>query len=316
MRKTVKGVVGIVCSDIHLSHKCPVARSVEPDWYYAMARPLLEIDRLREVYGGVPVVCAGDIFDHWKSPPELINFAIDYLPNGMYSIPGQHDLPFHSLDDIKKSAYWTLVHTQSIINLPARSAMHASANLRLWGFPWNVPVELEKDDVHPEDVKYTIGDGPIRLAVIHAYNWRKGHSYPGAPVEGGCIRWQKKTKLFDASVFGDNHKGFMFGKNMMNCGTLMRRKIDEKKYQPQVGLITKWGKIIPHYLDTSEDLFIDEKDLTELAEKTLEVGQLVTELSGLGDKGLDFMESVKRYCTKNGIDKAVRRIILEAMEIK
>ena len=27
----------------------------------------------------VPVICAGDIFDRWNAPAELINFALAYL---------------------------------------------------------------------------------------------------------------------------------------------------------------------------------------------------------------------------------------------
>lgn len=308
MRKEIKGVIAILCSDIHLSHKAPIARSAEPDWYYAMLRPLLEIDKLRDIYEGVPVVCAGDIFDHWKSPPELINFAIQWLPNGMFSIPGQHDLAYHSLEDIKKSAYWTLVQSQTIENLPHGIPFTLpDYDLNLWGVPWNCNIPNTED---------MVDEAKINLAVIHAYNWMKDHSYPGAPAEGRCIQWQKKLKAFTASVFGDNHKGFMFGKHMMNCGTLMRRKIDEKKYQPQVGLLTKWGKIVPWELDTTEDQFIDVDDLARLAEKGLEMSDFIAELSSLGDKALNFIDALKRYCKDNSVDSRVERIILEAMEKK
>jgi hypothetical protein len=309
MRKEVKGVIAILCSDIHLSHKPPVARSAEPNWYYAMVRPLLEIDRLREVYGGVPVVCAGDIFDHWKSPPELINFAIQWLPASMYAIPGQHDLAYHSLEDIKKSAYWTLVQSGTIENLSEGIPIAAGDDgyLHLWGVPWNCKIP---------DTDGMMEEGEIHLAVIHAYNWMKGKSYPGAPVEGRCIQWQKKLKAFTASVFGDNHKGFMFGKHMMNCGTLMRRKIDERSYHPQVGLLTKWGRIIPWELDTSEDMFIDVDNLAKMAEKGLEMSDFLSELSSLGDKALNFFDALKRFCKDNGVDKRTERIILEAMEKK
>src|SRR4051812_12555947 len=63
------------CSDIHLSHKPPIARSAEPCWYSAMQR---QLDELRSVALelDVPIFVAGDIFDRWNPPPELINFAI------------------------------------------------------------------------------------------------------------------------------------------------------------------------------------------------------------------------------------------------
>jgi hypothetical protein len=96
----------------------------------------------------------------------------------------------------------------------------------------------------------------------------------------------------------------------------MRRKIDEKKYQPQVGLLTKWGKIVPWELDTTEDQFIDVDDLARLAEKGLEMSDFIAELSSLGDKALNFIDALKRYCKDNSVDSRVERIILEAMEKK
>lgn len=306
MRKQVKGVIAILLSDVHLSHKAPIARSAEPDWYYAMARPLLQVERLKELYE-VPVVCAGDIFDHWKSPPELVNFAIRMLPKGMYAVPGQHDLAYHSLEDIRKSAYWTLVAAGIIEDLPHGVPIKVNDILHLWGVPWNCDIP---------DTDGFAEEGEIHLAVIHAYNWMKGKSYPGAPEKGNCLRWKKKLDKagFTASVFGDNHKGFTFGSSMLNCGGFMRRKIDEIKYQSQVGLLTKWGKIVPVELDVSEDKFIDAESTLALAEKGLEMGSFLAELATLGDTSLNFIEQVTRYCVDNGIDKSIKRIILEALE--
>ena len=110
-------VVAIACADIHLQHTAPICRSGEPDWYAAMARPLEELRGLQENYD-CPILCAGDVFNHWNNcPPELINWAIKHLPK-MYAIPGQHDLPQHRLDDVRKSAYWTMVEAGVIENLP------------------------------------------------------------------------------------------------------------------------------------------------------------------------------------------------------
>ena len=54
-----------------------------------MQRSLEQIRDLQKEFD-CPVICAGDIFDKWNSPPELINFAYDNLPE-IYAIPGQHD---------------------------------------------------------------------------------------------------------------------------------------------------------------------------------------------------------------------------------
>src|ERR1700761_1543949 len=100
----------ILLSDLHLSHKCPIARSDEKSWYDAMERPWKQVKKLA---GNCPIVCGGDFFnDGWRPhncPPELINWAIDVLPSSIFSVAGQHDLKHHRVETIKETAFWTLV---------------------------------------------------------------------------------------------------------------------------------------------------------------------------------------------------------------
>jgi hypothetical protein len=66
--------------------------------------------------GNPPIVYVGDIWDHYRQPPEAINWAIRELPKG-YAIPGQHDLRHHNYEDIKKTAYWTLMEAGVILDM-------------------------------------------------------------------------------------------------------------------------------------------------------------------------------------------------------
>ena len=61
-------VIAILCSDVHLSDKPPVARSTEPNWMKAQEHVLVQVNDLAKTYS-CPVVCAGDIFDKWDSSP-------------------------------------------------------------------------------------------------------------------------------------------------------------------------------------------------------------------------------------------------------
>ena len=59
-------VIAILTADIHLSHKPPVWRSNEPDWYAAMRRPLYELQDLQQKYE-CPILAAGDMCNKWNS---------------------------------------------------------------------------------------------------------------------------------------------------------------------------------------------------------------------------------------------------------
>jgi hypothetical protein len=121
--------------------KAPVWRSAEEDWLEAQRRPLKEVRELQNEHQCV-VICAGDIFDRnrkisdgWDAPAELINFALEELPDGMYAIPGQHDLPNHQYIDIGRSAYWTLVKIGKIKNIAPGHFTNIGPYLQLFGFP-------------------------------------------------------------------------------------------------------------------------------------------------------------------------------------
>lgn len=310
MRSSNKKIIAIFVADIHLQLNAPVWRSNEPDWFAAMKRPLDEIKDIQKKYN-CPVICAGDVFDRWNSPPELINFAIENLPF-LYSIPGQHDLPLHSYDDIKKSAYWTLVKAGRLLNLPHNEVLNMDGNITLHGFPFG-------SKITPPNEKYR---RRINIAITHQYVWMEGHSYKTAPIENEInTKTYKQFANYDISVFGDNHCGFMgevfddkLKKVFFNCGSLMRRHSDQIDYRPQIGLLYEDGFIMPHYLDISKDKYIELEGEIKLGTISISIKSFIDELEKLCSTDLDFHETMKQCITKSKISKAVENIILRAME--
>jgi len=316
MRSEDEKVIAILLSDIHLSLNPPIWRSAEPDWLEAQARPLEEMRLLQDKYD-CPVICAGDIFDRnkgiadgWNAPPELINYALMYLPNNMYAIPGQHDLPNHRYEDIHRSAYWTLVESYKIKNLSPDSTKRNTNNLKIFGFPPGYEIKS-----CPVETKV------INIAVIHDYVWIPGCSYPDAPDEKQLKKLNQnksgeKFYGYDVVVYGDNHKGFttFAGQTtIFNCGTLMRRKSDEIDYKPQVGLLLESGEVIPHYLDISKDKYLETMEEKEI-DSELDMSEFFDELEKLGRTALDFKDAMMQFLHKGKTSNEAKQIILKAME--
>jgi hypothetical protein len=295
-------VIAVLCSDIHLSHLPPLVRSAEPNWYAAMRRPLEQIHTIAGQHA-CPVVCAGDIFDRWNSPNELVNFALTYLPP-MIAVPGQHDLPNHNYEELNRSAYETVVLGGLIVPLnPAQP--RRSVGCYLFGVPWGHAIP----QLPREDAKI------LHVVVIHAYCWAGTCAIPNASPSAYYSKWERQLKVFDVGVFGDNHKGFHRGK-ILNCGTLMRRKADEISYAPAVGLLRRSGKIERHELDCSEDKFIEQaEEIAELKESQgLDLSLFVDELRELAPGSLDFRDAVHRVCADNGVAAPIRKIILGVLD--
>jgi DNA repair exonuclease SbcCD nuclease subunit len=297
-------VIAILCSDFHLSSKPPIARAEEPDWFDAMARPLEEIKKLKEKHGAI-ILFAGDLFDKWNANAEVINFALAVLPT-MYAIPGQHDLPYHNYDLIKKSAYWTMVEALKISSEPPRKLLELGWGFEVQSFPWGFPIKPFPSQ----------SDKNMSVALVHSYIWVEGKSYPGAPKEARMSSKRKDLEGYDVAVFGDNHKGFLThcgATTVFNCGGLMRRKSDEIEYTPQVGLLHQSGKVTIHELDTSQDI-ITKTTEKEPTDEDMELQEFLERLTGLENSCLDFREAVKQALDQKKLSKAVTKIILEAMD--
>jgi DNA repair exonuclease SbcCD nuclease subunit len=265
----------------------------------------------------VPVLIAGDIFDRWNSPPELINFAMKYLPDGghhgpeTYTIPGQHDLPLHNYEDMEKSAYGVLKRAGTIKDLPTNTEIWSNQYLAVRGFPWGYPLQ-ECDSTF----------GGLKVALVHDYRWIEGCGYPTAPEDKkfgkrvAGVDDKGKWLGWDVVVYGDNHKGFIHrieNTVIFNCGSLMRRHSDQADYKPMVGLLTKEGNVLPHYLDISGEKHLES--LENVSEKeTVDLSDFFNELQKLGDSSLDFVQTIKRYMTEENLKKAVRAIVEEVLE--
>lgn len=299
-------IIAILTSDWHVWHSPPIARSVEPDWFKAMQRPFDEIKRLQNKHK-CPVVVAGDIFHHHDPTPEAINWLINNIPENLYGVAGQHDLPNHRLDDIGDTGYWTLVEAGKLKHLKNNEPVKLKG-LRLWGFNWG-----EEPKPCPSGSIIPFG---INVAVLHRYCWKPGACYVGASEKDHVSALRAKLRGFHVAVFGDNHIGHLSVSKqgtlpvILNCGGMMRRRQDEKTYRPAVGLLRAGGNVSRIYLDTSQDLFLEsqEPEPPEVCDNP-ELNAYLHGLEELGDRSLDFAEELRRAAQAETVTVGARKLI-------
>jgi DNA repair exonuclease SbcCD nuclease subunit len=255
---------------------------------------------------GCPVLCGGDIFDRWNAPPELINWALRWMPEIIWSIAGQHDLPLHRISDIEKSAYWTLVCAGRLEHLTEPTHLPESD----WVvYPFHYGQEIQP----PADFESK------SLALIHKYVWIPGHTYSGASKDDQLVDFgltRERWNGFKVAVFGDNHKGFLtsVGRTIVfNCGSLLRRKSDEKEYLPQIGLLYNNGMIEQHRLNIKQDKYLD-LNTEPINKDQLDVEDFFKLLENLGATSLDFVQAVKEYLQSVKVSNEVKMVILKSLE--
>lgn len=300
--------IAILTSDIHLSTKPPVCRDcTREEWYEVMRGYLREIKELQKKHG-VPVICAGDVFDKWNSPAELIGFAIRELPQPFYALPGQHDLPDHRYEDRFRSAYGVLVEAGVLIDLLPMGGKPSAVleGLCVYSFPWGHDLVAREW----EDAK------AVHLAVSHRYVWKKGAAYPGAPDQAKITAFSKPLATYSAALFGDNHKPFI-GKCgpcfVFNHGGAMIRKSDEiDSLVPACGILYSDGTIKKKTLACSLDKFHPNPEKRE--ETEFDMSDFLETLKQLGDKDLDFRAALKMHLLNNPVGEDAERIINQAIE--
>jgi DNA repair exonuclease SbcCD nuclease subunit len=301
-------VIGILTSDWHLSLKPPKARAVEPSWFGAMKRPLDEIRMISQHYK-CPIFVAGDILHHYNEPAELINWIIQQLEGlNIYLICGQHDLSMHNYEDIQKSAYWTLVKAEVLKHLDGPDSFGPEKkDFWVYGFGWEQKITTELDN----RIK-----GEFRLALVHKYIWKDNKTkYPNAPKENNAKNLAAQLKGYNVAAFGDNHLGFNWTSKdltIFNSGSLIPRNIDQRKYRPMVGLLKEDGTVIPHFLDTSKDKWIEVEELP--IKPNIDFSKLAKEFKELASDEMDFTEIVKQRLKEVDIDIRAKEIVIEILE--
>jgi len=302
--------IAIAIADLHLSLLQPACRA-DKDWLEVQAGYLKQVKDITEGFDDpsrrLPILCAGDIFDRWNAPPELINFALQHLPDGMICVPGQHDLPNHRTDQVHRSGYGVLKQVGKIVDISGKRT-NKDIGLLVYGFEWGseiLPPDHEKPDL-------------LQVALIHQYCWTDFHSYPGAPEDSNLSKFAKSLKGYDVAIFGDNHKGFLSelktGTTVLNVGGFIRRKSDEIGYNPSVGIIYSDGTVKRCKLDTSADKFHEE--IAEREEVPLNMKEFIDGLEGLGEHGLNFREAVENHLRDEELTPAVKQIIKQCLEPK
>jgi DNA repair exonuclease SbcCD nuclease subunit len=291
---------------VHLSHKPKAWRSAEPDWYEAMRRTLSEIVLLEQaIEGVVRVVVAGDVFDHWNAPAELINFAIRQFQRfaNVHVIPGQHDMPNHSWNEMYRSAFETLCLSKAAT--PGSTYDLGTDGVSLETFGWEEPLRRV-----PKSHR-------TNVAVIHKYVWMQGCSYLNAPKTGKCTRLAKDLGTPDYIFAGDNHQGFYHAKSgVFNCGSLMRTTKDQIDYKPRIAILFADGTLVPYYLDTSDDVYLTTDNVKDVVDSVDEedFDEFVNELKQMGRGGLDYLTAVRKVVKSTGVRRRVQRIIHNILE--
>lgn len=299
--ETMKKADAILTADWHLTLSQPPCRI--DNYQNTLIKKLKFISDLQKQHD-CDVLLAGDLFEHWRALPALLNLAILNAPEYISTIPGNHDLPAHSIDRIEESGYGVLenigLFDHTVPSSPFRK------QIKLHYFPYG-------KEVTPPN-KYD-NDKKIHVALIHKYVYKGNKPFPSAT--NNVKKFMKQLEGYDLIVTGDNHIPFTFEKGkqlLVNPGSLTRHKADQIKHRPRVYLwYAKTNTVEPVYLPAPRNAVSRDhikietqqnKKLEAFAKKLLKNVKL----------GISFEDNINRTLLDANISEKTKQIILEALD--
>ncbi len=290
---------------MHLRLDQPECRT--DNYTHTMIGKLNWLYDLQQEHGNCPVVYPGDLFDKWKSSPELEALAILKLPKG-YAVPGNHDLPYHNTDLFDRASLAVLTAAGTVECLHKEGSLAEKLDSFITGFPEGSSLK----GAHMERDK----NDRLQIALMHEMVWSKDRPYPGCEADN-AKRLMKKMKNFDLIVTGDNHAQFVVENNdqiLVNAGSFMRMSADQKDFKPAVYLYYADDHEVERIPIPIEKNVISRDHLDKVNKKQGRMNAFVKALNDQIEVGMSFEKNVEMYLKKNKIEKHIRTLVEETID--
>lgn len=241
-----------------------------------------------------PIIVAGDLFEKWFNSNDFLTIVMQHIPNNLYVIYGQHDLPQHSIDLSYKSSIDTLREAGKLKILKGCHFGQEPKEASLF-FPNRNP--------------------DINVLVWHHMTYIKP-PFPGASG-GQADTILRKYPQFDLIVTGDNHQQFstsVDGRLLVNPGSLTRQTADQIDFQPRVALWYAEDNTIEWVNIPIQQNAITREHLEVKEQRNERIDAFISKLDGDWVAGMSFEENLKAFFEKNNTRDSVKQIIYTSIE--
>lgn len=288
----MKKPTAILTGDWHLREDTPVCRT--DDFWTTQWEKIDFIADLQQKYN-CPVIHSGDLFNHWKPSPYLLNKTMRHIPKEFYTVYGNHDLPQHNIELADKCGI-NVLHEAKRINV-------------LNGTHWNQKPEVASLLFCPTGIEK-------RILVWHVMTYAGKEPWPGCPDPNSSVIL-KKYNDYDLIVTGHNHQTFISkhkNRILVNPGSLTRQTADQIDHQPCVFLWYADTNEIEEVLIPIKDNVISRDHIERKKDHDTRIEAFVSRLNTEWEASISFEENLERLIQINEVRQSVKQIIYQAIE--
>jgi DNA repair exonuclease SbcCD nuclease subunit len=289
----------IFTADWHLRDKAPRCRKDE-DWHGFQRELLIWIvNKVNE--NNCDLIIGGDIFDSPNVSAYLLNMVIRELSKinqHVYFMAGNHDLPYHAIENIDSSSIGILKNIAS---------NHIKLVYGLGAFgEW-------------ADFGNKIQGSKTGLLFLHQLTFENSKKIP--PNVKAKTAQELLDEYKDAKYIftGDNHTSFIYTKNnrcVINPGSLYRDTSDHKNHQPVVYSVDTEKRYFEAIPVPDDGPVVDDSYIKEEEERDNRIMAFVEGIKKNGKVSLDFVKNIEIALNKNRneIDENTLSMIHELVE--
>lgn len=288
----------IISADWHLREKAPRCRRDE-DWLLFqqfIVKEIISICNKKHC----DLILVGDIFDTPNVPAYVLNTFISEcskIKNVVYFLAGNHDLPFHSIENIDRSAIGILKN------------LSLEHNRIKYGIDFYGQWTDFNDEIKGKNTE---------LLFIHRLVFKSAKDLP--PNVNACTAQDLLDEFPKAKwIFtGDMHKKFHYenkGRHVINPGCINRQASDFKEYKPSIYYVDTDDNIVEEILLNDSGQVVDDTYIKSETERENRIEAFVEGVKKNGKVSLDFMQNLEEAINKNKkLSKETKDMIYELCE--
>jgi len=287
----------IITADWHLRATRPRCR-IDNDWIETQAKALRQLAKISDEKDA-PIFVVGDLF-HSNSDTsfECVNMVqkLADASGELYVLAGNHDLPYHSSENIEKSAIGVLLNSQNIFSIKEHFCRH----------------NVSASNFDEEDNKVA------EIVFKHVLCFPDVKSLP--PNVDALTAKDLLSEFKNAQwIFtGDYHHNFHYEKNgrhVINPGCLLRQASDFKDYECGVYYVDTENEIVEFIPIIDNEELIDDSYIIKENEREKRIDDFVDKLKNTQCVSFDFVDNVEKAIDENKFDSDLKEVIGELLEV-
>jgi len=297
----------VITADWHLREDLPVCRNDE-DWFYVQQQAVRSVFSYAEKVEADVIVC-GDVFHRSHVHPSLVTMLLQEIARfkqNVFVIPGQHDLPYHSLDYVQRSSFGNLLAVASMQHTNLFTADRIGVTLP-YGSVKSVMSRGEGKDIQGT------------FLIIHQLTLKESSNL--FPADS-FVTAKELLQQFPGVQYiftGDNHSRFLYQEGtraVVNPGCLLRQSADLVDYTPGFYVLSVEGgafEFVPVY----DPGLVSNAHITKEKERNDRIEAFIASIEKGKELSLDFVINLRNRSNQlSSQGRAVLEEIIEELNIR